>query len=290
MAAIRKGISLVFFFSCLLLVDSSSCEHDGDGDICFDYYNESDNKTCLLFDASMVVSVMYNETINGSTHVQTVWLPVNCSFVHVNQTESFCNRKITKNKNEKLYKTVMVAHWGTKENSDPPFKLIIEALDLDSKDNQWNISNITVEFNVQDLPGYNRTTATDNIGGIVSGYYTGDSKNHELFGTVDLDKYYYCQKEQTFKLTMNNAVNSRASYLSVSLSIADVRVQAYAPDDNTFNSKCSNCYQDLHDDKAFIPIVVGSVIGGLVLVVLVSYIVGRFRNYKKKSNSGYEKL
>lgn len=289
MAAIRKGISLVFFFSCLFLVDSSSCEYDGD--ICFDYYDESDNnKTCLLLHASMVVSVMYNETINGTPHVQTVWLPVNCSLVHVNQTESFCNVNIKGNKKETLNKTVMVAYWGTENESSLPFKLIIEALDLDSKDNQWNISNITVEFNVQNLPGYNHTTATDNIDGIVSGYYTGDSKNHELFGTVDRKKYYHCDKNQTFKLTMNNAVNSRASYLSVSLSIADVRVQAYAPDDDTFSSKCSNCYQDLHDDKAFIPIVVGSVIGGLVLVVLVSYIVGRFRNYKKKSNSGYEKL
>ncbi|XP_019856721.1 PREDICTED: uncharacterized protein LOC109585178 [Amphimedon queenslandica] len=73
------------------------------------------------------------------------------------------------------------------------------------------------------------------------------------------------------------------------LSIKNLRVQAYGSSDG-FSDKCSHCYQD-STGKAFIPIVVGSVIGGLVLVVLVSYIVGRFRNhYKKSSSTGYEKL
>lgn len=185
----------------------------------------------------------------------------------------------------------MKAYWGTgddEESDSAPFALVVEAIDL-KEHNQWNISLIVVSINVSDIPDYNASSFSGNETGIISGNYTGDDKNNELFGTVDYNKFYYCDGQQTYSLNMNTTANPNASLFALSLSIKNLRVQAYSNSDS-FSDKCSHCYQD-STGKVFIPIVVGSVIGGLVLVVLVSYIVGRFRNhYKKSSSTGYEKL
>ncbi|XP_011407720.1 PREDICTED: uncharacterized protein LOC105314959 [Amphimedon queenslandica] len=288
MAAGKKGVALLFLFSCLALA-ASSCTTGGG--ICFKYFdiiNKTENKTqpCLFLDAEINILVAYNDSTGKR---QNVSLGVNCSTVHVSQSESFCNEPYTNNK-KNMRLTRMKAYWGTGDEEEEwaPFDLMIEAIDL--KDNkQWNISEIAVSINVSDISDYNASSFTGNENGIISGYYTGDDKNHELFGTVDYNKFYYCKSQLTYSLKMNTTANPRASYFALSLSIKKLRVQAYG-NSKGFSDKCSDCYQD-STGKAFIPIVVGSVIGGLVLVVLVSYIVGRFRNhYKKSSSTGYEKL
>ena len=280
MAAGKKGVALLFLLSCLVLA-VFSC--NSGGDICFKYINETNDKShpCLLLDAEITITVGYNDWKGKQ---QSVSLPVNCSTVSVSQNSSFCNKPYENN----MRLTRMTAFWDTgDEELEDPFALMIEAIDL-NKNNQWNISELAVSINVNDIPDYNASSYTGNATGIISGYYTGDDKNHELFGKIDYDKFYYCNSQQTYSLKMNTTNNSHASYFSLSLSIKNLRVQAYS-DSNGFSDKCSHCYQD-STGKAFIPIVVGSVIGGLVLVVLVSYIVGRFRNHYKKSTTGYEKL
>ncbi|XP_019862944.1 PREDICTED: uncharacterized protein LOC109591719 [Amphimedon queenslandica] len=285
MAAGKKGVALLFLFSCLALA-VSACNTGGD--ICFDYVEETNNKnqSCLFLDAEITIFVAYN---NSEGKLRNASLPVNCSTVNVSDSESFCNKPYTNN-NKNMRLTRMKAYWGTvdEEEESAPFALIVEAIDL-NEHKQWNISLIAVSLNVSHVPNYNASSFTGNETGIISGYYTGDDKNHELFGTVDYNKFYYCDGQQTYSLTMNKSSNLHASHFALSLSIKKLRVQAYGSS-NSFSDKCSHCYQD-STGKAFIPIVVGSVIGGLVLVVLVSYIVGRFRNhYKKSSSTGYEKL
>lgn len=77
---------------------------------------------------------------------------------------------------------------------------------------------------------------------------------------------------------------------SMELSIKDLRIQAIEFYNETeFSERYSQCYQDFDRDPMFIPIVVGSIIGGLVLVVLVAYIVGQFRS-RKNTRESYEKL
>ena len=232
---------------------------------CYFVYETNDNETCLLMNATITMSLEYNQTLNDHICNDTLSTPINYTRLDVTKSMSYCNSSSIK----------AVFTWGDEEEFMIAFQLST------SKHNQWEVDRITLSVDISDVPDF-----TPCKKGSVEGYVDGSP---QLFGHVDYNKYYLCNKRH-FDMTMNRNGNYNASNLyKMSMTIEDLQIQAFKFTNNDYDNEGSHCYQDHVVDHKFVPIVIGSTIGGLVLVVLIAYIVGRLRN-RKNTKAEYEPL
>lgn len=97
---------------------------------------------------------------------------------------------------------------------------------------------------------------------------------------MDKSKLYRCHTTET--LYSND--NVTASLLT-KLTMSDMLLEAFQ---NTTQAKFSNPVVDCKDDRAvsnLVPIIVGGALGGLILIVLIAYLIGR-----RRSRRGYEQV
>jgi hypothetical protein len=219
--------------------------------------------------ANIELLVTYNNTF-GNTSV--AYIPITCANFTVDHAESYCNVS----HREGFRNTRMVA------SVDDDITFTVDVI-ADLKNNKWNISNITV--------GLNLSSAADdfpNSIGLLNDTIEGYVNENVFSDYVDINSYYLCSSNLSFPLQMVGKVGSNFKMV---LTMAKLRVQAVEFEDNLlfFGDKNLVCAQDNQPDQAFIPIVIGSIMGGLILVVLVAYIVGRFRKTKLKQET-YETL
>lgn len=265
----------LLLFSLLLIISLPYSNGDDKDDLCTIAYEEPTTEDmCMLLEAYVTLEITYNQTNTSLPPLTSSVQLGNCSSdvtYSIDYQLSSCGSK------DNNTNTILVVDWSN------GVSLSFQAMPTTSK--QWNISMIAASVNTSSTELF---PDTRNKTGVIEGYTKGKGDYNSLFGTLDYGNYYLCNSYSSFDLTMNTTGNKYASLFKMKLTIGDLSIQAYNPHGRFNTSKYSECYQD-HGGKAFIPIVVGSVIGGLVLVVLVSYIVGRFRNHYK-SKSGYEKL
>ncbi|XP_028671706.1 lysosome-associated membrane glycoprotein 2 isoform X2 [Erpetoichthys calabaricus] len=105
----------------------------------------------------------------------------------------------------------------------------------------------------------------------ISGQFA-DSNNSLEYWEASIGSSYMCNKNQNFKITDN-----------LFLTTLDLRVQPFNVTDNKF-STAEECFLD-SDLSFLVPIAVGVALGFLILLVLISYIIGR-----KKSHTGYQSV
>lgn len=97
---------------------------------------------------------------------------------------------------------------------------------------------------------------------------------------MDNSKSYRCN---TTEILYSND-NATASLLT-KLTMCDVLLEAFQ---NTTQAQFSNAVVECKDDRAvsnLVPIIVGAALGGLILIVLIAYLIGR-----KRSRRGYEQV
>ncbi|XP_076239918.1 lysosome-associated membrane glycoprotein 1 [Calliopsis andreniformis] len=87
---------------------------------------------------------------------------------------------------------------------------------------------------------------------------------------VGLTNSYRCLKQQKLNLKQNDT-NEIAGYLTVS----GLQFQAFKTDNSTFFGLAKDCAFDTPD---VVPIAVGCALAGLVIIVLISYLIGRRRS------------
>uniref|UniRef100_S4RWV1 Lysosomal associated membrane protein 1b n=1 Tax=Petromyzon marinus TaxID=7757 RepID=S4RWV1_PETMA len=104
--------------------------------------------------------------------------------------------------------------------------------------------------------------------------YVGANSSLKLF-QASVGNSYACMAEQY--AVVNSTVNH-----TVRVVISQVQLQPFNVTSSKF-STAEKCSQDT--DNMLIPIIVGSVLAALVLVVLVAYIIG-----KRRSHSGYQSI
>ena len=260
--------------SCVLLLAvlaTASCTNSSEPEQCYMDMRVK-NSTCILMNSTISVGVTYRTT-DGKSRVTNIPLTSECQY-KVNETNSFCNEHTDKKDFNETEIHV------TFENITVDFTINAMA---DFKANQWNISNFTLGLDTLNFSGYFPDIFEHQY---ISGYIPVGS---ELFGTVDYNKYYLCNINRSFDLAVDSKNFSMTMYIA-DLMIQAIEFDSFNEDNETvFSNSFSHCYQDFNKDPAFIPIVVGSVIGGLVLVVLVAYIVGQFRS-RRTNRGSYEKL
>jgi len=94
---------------------------------------------------------------------------------------------------------------------------------------------------------------------------------------------FLCNASQTFHTNETGTGNTTCATLTVQ----DLQMQAlsFSNSSGVFDD-ANDCAMDESTNK-IVPIVVGAALAGLVIVVLIAYLIGRFRNRKQSS---YEAL
>ncbi|XP_072519785.1 lysosome-associated membrane glycoprotein 2 isoform X2 [Salminus brasiliensis] len=101
--------------------------------------------------------------------------------------------------------------------------------------------------------------------------FTAANVNLSLW-EASLGSSYMCRKEQTFNITD-----------SLSLNTFELQVQPFGVTENKF-STAEECFLDA-DLSFLVPIAVGVALGFLIILVLISYLIGR-----RKSRTGYQSV
>ncbi|XP_046853138.1 lysosome-associated membrane glycoprotein 1-like isoform X2 [Xenia sp. Carnegie-2017] len=162
---------------------------------------------------------------------------------------------------------IFVISWNQTGGDTGPTHQFVMEFKLDSKKHQWFVPSIRAIFNTRDsrFIDANKKAIFANASGSGS------------IGFVQSQTYYVC--ESHLGLQMNGGVNAMFKHL---------KLQPFSTDTN-FTSAGKKCAADNKshgdDNSNTVPIAVGAALGGLVLIVLIAYIIGR-----RRSKSGYEQV
>jgi lysosomal-associated membrane protein 1/2 len=145
------------------------------------------------------------------------------------------------------------------------------------KDNKYQLKKITVDLDLTDeklFPGYNQTE---------NATVTGTTRDDDVFES-SANRSYRCNS--TRKFTLKQDPSDAGKKLVMKLS--DFRAQAFHFKNEKTGAfdRSSRCSLDQKTSK-IVPIAVGAALAGLVVVVLIAYLIGRFRSRKQNS---YEAL
>jgi len=89
------------------------------------------------------------------------------------------------------------------------------------------------------------------------------------------DKMYKCDAKQDLYKDGNNTI-----------AVSGMKLEVFRNSNSTtFNSNIESCLPDSSKVNNLVPIIVGACLGGLILIVLIAYLIGR-----KRSRHGYEQV
>ena len=101
---------------------------------------------------------------------------------------------------------------------------------------------------------------------------------------IEMQRSYKCDRAQYF----NGSGELTNHTINATLTVTEFQVQVFQFLNNASNGtfdEARNC--DNGNTSKIVPIAVGAALAGLVIVVLIAYLIGRFRNRKQSS---YEAL
>jgi lysosomal-associated membrane protein 1/2 len=178
----------------------------------------------------------------------------------VDHTNSFCNE-------DSSTRLVLTFY------SDPDFNHSLTFQFNKTKDG-YELTSVITYLNFTDsteFPGYD-TNSTDSVTGNTSSIFSASQ-----------EKSYKCDSSRTYSMDQE----PKGAVKDLKVKISDFQAQAF-----NFNNmkdqfdKSITCTRDQKTSK-IVPIAVGAALAGLVVVVLIAYLIGRFRSRKQNS---YEAL
>lgn len=151
------------------------------------------------------------------------------------------------------------------------------------KDKTYDLKSVTVQLNVDDeslFPDFSTAIFKDNTTTVLN----GTTNTKDLIFSTSQNRSFQCKSNQTF--TMDTTPELKNG--SLELLIYDFQAQAFSfrNDSSGAFDKRVRCSMDQKTSKV-VPIAVGAALAGLVVVVLIAYLIGRFRSRKQSS---YEAL
>lgn len=130
-------------------------------------------------------------------------------------------------------------------------------------ENKYHIDSFTLEFNADHFE--NGTNKTINAHGGIAKFWTADNYKYVCTATQSL-----YSKNVTIGL--------------VEMSTAELQFEAFRTSNTTaFTNSVNKCKDD--EVSQLVPIIVGAALGGLIIIVLIAYLIGR-----RRSRRGYESV
>jgi hypothetical protein len=140
------------------------------------------------------------------------------------------------------------------------------------KDGSYSASNLFIFYDLKNLPG-NKTFPTNES-------HTVKVKDLSILKVNKDGEYFKCDSPTEL---YNNHSSTKAL---VEIHVYSLQLEAFRDSKTpSFNSNGVNCKADSKTPSNLIPIIVGSVLGGLILIVLIAYLISR-----RKRRSGYESV
>ena len=131
----------------------------------------------------------------------------------------------------------------------------------------WHVKEVDFIFNAE---AYNITPTTPNL---------KLSHEEELYKT-QLGRAYQCSTVTVGGLVANASLSNATAL--VHIQTFELQAFSFSTNDD-FDASPLVCGQDMPDNK-IVPIAVGAALALLVIIVVIAYIIGRFRNRGKKSD------
>lgn len=210
------------------------------------------NLTCVMFGGDVRFTVTYPNTL-GKTASSTISVP-QPGGKDVNSTGQ-CDLDGT-------VREFLSISWGAIDNRTS-FNLT-----FNSSNDKWMMVNTELYLYLDEETFPNATDAGQYL--LVSGVFPGLS-----LVAVDTNSSLVCRAAVSSKNFTAQITNSTEAY-TVTASAVGVQVEAYNAIPNTKDlQQGSRCEADITSD--LVPIAVGCALAGLVLLVLISYLVGRRR-------------
>lgn len=220
---------------------------------------------CIRMVGNLTVTVQYPRTGKSKTNSTDDILMLDVSQkAAVDRENSNCTAK-TRDTNG-----TMILHWNTTHNS--PYSLLFF---FDADSSNWKLNKIEFRFTVNGNKDFENYTMQSNFTEL-------SAVDNKTVFTNEFERSYRCDS-----LTPNDLkVQTPDTKLKVTFTTTDWQVQAFDfPTQGNFTND-RRCTADISSSK-IVPIAVGAALAGLVVVVLVAYLIGRFKNRKQNS---YEAL
>jgi len=230
------------------------------------FVNESDI-VCILFEAG--IRLTFNYTVNDTTKNITVVKEEYQLDVPVNGTTANGTCGTTSNENDKR-QNIWLTFFGKESVMDAWNLNLTFYLNATTKSYDLETVSLIYQITPEHFPGAELRKKEQNM------------SNVERFGT-DNDKAYMCKDVQ--EIYPNNTYKPvGVTNGLIKIETYDLSFEAFRNLSSTdFSSKVNHCSQDTVSQ--LVPIIVGAALGGLILVVLIAYLIGR-----KRSRRGYESV
>lgn len=214
---------------------------------------DTDNGSCILFNASIVFKLTY--TNNNGINVTVQW-DISHFSPHVDGLNSHCG----------LNEQILTIQFGTDVLSQLTFSFSNQK-NHTNRDNgtAFALYQISAVFNLADkclFPDAHNTSMTRGQSNELSNYIV--TTNHS----------YSCSPESAIN------INDK-----IELILANAQFEAFGQNLTGFDAAHFCPQQENTND--LVPIIVGAALAGLVVVVLIAYLVGRVR---QKQSTGYESV
>ncbi|KAF2364159.1 Lysosome-associated membrane glycoprotein [Trinorchestia longiramus] len=217
------------------------------------FYRVTENNiTCIMFAADMKFTITYPLTDKSKTNTTTVAVPkANSKEVTVSSSGS-CS----------VTEQYLMITWGP-SNTPSDLRLL-----FNMTGEKWELVRTQAHFFMDEMNFYNASDRGLTL--VVEGYYPGLSNVD-----VDTNSSFTC-RAQVESNNFTGKVDSSESKFEVTSAVVGLELQAYNSQPNTNSlQQGMRCEADLMSD--LVPIAVGCALAGLVLLVLISYLVGRRR-------------
>jgi len=212
---------------------------------------EENNVTCIMFAGDVKLSFTY-PTVNNKIATAVIALPSPSNIKENVKSVGSCDDA----------KQFLNVTWGA------PDKRSSLLLPFNSTDGKWQMLAIEANIFMDDVNFINATESGKFVS--VVGLYPGLS-----MVSIDTNSSFICKAAVESKNFTASVMGSNSTYTATSTAVG-VKLQAYNYVPNTTDlQEGSRCEADITSD--LVPIAVGCALAGLVLLVLVSYLVGRRR-------------
>lgn len=157
--------------------------------------------------------------------------------------------------------------------------LTVQFIRIHSSDDSMNL-NVTFNFTMGKNDMY--LMSMFSLEGVVNSTVVNVTQSITKYWPEGMDKSksYRCNTTETLYSNDDATASPRTK-----LTISDLQVEAFQ---NATQAEFSNPVVECKDDRAvsnLVPIIVGAALGGLILIVLIAYLIGR-----KRSRRGYEQV
>ncbi|XP_018008561.1 lysosome-associated membrane glycoprotein 1 [Hyalella azteca] len=215
------------------------------------YRVTEDNVTCIMFSGDVKFTVTYPQA-GGKVNTTTVKVPKANDKTRPATSSGSCNGS----------EQYLLVEWGaTNKNSN--FRLTFNSTGL-----KWELVHTEANIYMDEATFVNASDIGQEL--TVMGEFPGLS-----YVAVDTNSSLTCRALTESSNFTGQVLNSSSKFV-VAASAVGVEMQAYNSVPNTTNlQQGSRCEMDITSD--LVPIAVGCALAGLVLLVLISYLVGRRR-------------